>query len=153
MTLSLGSATPSPCLAGADGGDAGAADTAGEKAPAASAPAATKSSGDLPAVQTAAPLSPGAPAREHRVQMRLSGSNCIACLMELEKKLKGMSGVTRVKIERPDEASAFYFGGPGASWSEATIIYNPDTAPLQQVMSLMRSQGYHPWKVQDRVLK
>lgn len=86
----------------------------------------------------------------HRVRMRLSGSTCVACIMDLEKKLRAMQGIVKVKIERPDQATFAYFGGPGASWSEATIVYDPVVVPLNAVTSYLRAQGFHPWKIVDR---
>jgi copper chaperone CopZ len=91
---------------------------------------------------------PGAaPGALHQVQMRLSGSTCVSCLMELEKKLKTVRGVSKVKIGRPGEAYFAYRGPPVAPWSEATITYDPARVTLEAIVAVMKTQGYHAYKI------
>lgn len=87
------------------------------------------------------------PAGLYKVKMRLSGSTCVSCLMELEKKLKTVRGVSKVKIERPGEAYFAYRGPPVAPWSEATITYDPAQVTLEAIVAAMKMQGYHAYKI------
>lgn len=86
------------------------------------------------------------------VQMRLSGSLCIGCLVELERKLKLMPGITRAKVDIPGTGS-FYdnYGGPGASGIiTATMSFDPSKISLDQVEDFIRTQGYTLRRVIER---
>ena len=79
-----------------------------------------------------------------QVQMRLSGSLCIGCLIELERKLKLMPGVVRAKIDLPGMGS-FYDGysGPSATGLiTTTLSYDPSKISLEQLEDFIRTQGY-----------
>ena len=86
----------------------------------------------------------------HRVQMRLSGSTCLSCLMELEKKFRTFAGVTKVKIEPPGQNYYRYYGAPGAAFSEATIIYDSSVIALKEMTDFVKFQGYQPFKIVDK---
>lgn len=86
------------------------------------------------------------------VQMRMTGSLCIGCLVELEKKLKLMPGITRAKVDIPGHGG-FYDGysGPGASGViTATMSYDPNKISMDQVEDFIRTQGYTLRKVIER---
>jgi copper chaperone CopZ len=86
--------------------------------------------------------------RPYRVLMRLSGSSCHACLKELEKKVKGIDGVLKIKVDYPGDS--LYQAVPGASWALATIDYVPARAPVATIKQVMKTQGYHPFKTIDK---
>lgn len=86
------------------------------------------------------------------VQIRLSGSLCIGCLVELERKLKLMPGIARAKVDIPG-TGGFYdnYGGPGASGIiTATMSYDPSKISMDQVEDFIRTQGYTLRRVIER---
>lgn len=86
------------------------------------------------------------------VQMRMSGSLCIGCLVELERKLKLMPGISRVKVDIPG-TGGFYdsYSGPGASGIiTASLSYDPTKTSMEQVEDFIRTQGYALRKVIER---
>ncbi len=95
------------------------------------------------------PAAPG-PRRVHRAQMRLSGSTCMSCLVTLERKLKSLPGVEKVKIERADPVHFDYQGAPGVNYSEATITYDVGQVALSDIVAFMKTQGYHAYKIVDK---
>jgi copper chaperone CopZ len=83
-----------------------------------------------------------------RIQMRLSGSSCVACLHELEKKFRSISGVQKCKIDYPGEN--LYQAVPGAGWALATIVADINRVSVQQMVQFMKTQGYHAFKIIDK---
>ncbi len=86
------------------------------------------------------------------VQMRLSGSLCIGCLVELERKLKLMPGIGRAKVDIPG-TGGFYdnYSGPGATGIiTATMSYDPSKISIDQVEDFIRTQGYTLRRVIER---
>jgi copper chaperone CopZ len=83
-----------------------------------------------------------------RIQMRLSGSSCVACLHELEKKFRNISGVQKCKIDYPGEN--LYQAVPGAGWALATIVADVNRVSVQQMVQFMKTQGYHAFKIIDK---
>jgi len=84
------------------------------------------------------------PGPGQQVQMRLAGSLCVGCLLELERKLKLMPGVTRVKINLPG-IGGFYdtYTGPSASGLiTANLSYDPSKTSIDQLEDFIRTQGY-----------
>lgn len=90
------------------------------------------------------------PNRPYRVQMRLSGSSCFACLKELEKKIRGIDGVMKVKVDYPGDSLYAHYSAPGASWALATIDYVPARAQVEVIKQVVKTQGYHPFKIIDK---
>lgn len=86
------------------------------------------------------------------VQMRLSGSLCVGCLVELEKKLKLMPGISRAKVDIPGSASMYdNYSGPGAMGIiTATLSYDPNKISMDQVEDFIRTQGYTVRRVIQR---
>lgn len=87
----------------------------------------------------------------HKVQMRITGSSCLSCLEELEKRLKEQPGIDKVKIEFPAGGVSF-FSMQGPLWSLAHISYRPSQLPLNKLLQFIEHQGYHPYKVMDKAL-
>ncbi len=94
--------------------------------------------------------SPMVPAEPRRVQMRLSGSTCVACLHELQLKIGRIDGVTKVKIDFPADNMYEYYALPSAATAAATIVYDARRTNLENIKALLRTQGYHPYKVVDK---
>ncbi|GEM_PF-3475784 len=139
-------------------------------------PATETSAGGLPAAEpsrsagsdgqpgTAAAGPPGAapekagesaaPGPIKTLQMRLSGSSCTACLHELERKIKEMPGVVKARVELP--VSARYYGAweaaPAAA-PEATVSFDGSRTSFAEIQALLKVQGYHPFKVVEKVWK
>jgi copper chaperone CopZ len=106
-----------------------------------------------PEVAEAKPVTSGNKAESrHRVQMRISGSSCLSCLSELERKLKEQPGVDKVKIDFPSSGGSF-FGMQGPLWSLANISYQPEKLPLPKLLQFIEQQGYHAYKIVDKVVR
>lgn len=87
-----------------------------------------------------------------KVQLRLSGSMCYACLNTLKKKLKQVYGVEKVRIEKP-MANLFQPYAPDvSSWAEGVMVYDQARVGLNELRSYMRSNGYVSYKVVDKNL-
>lgn len=84
----------------------------------------------------------------HKVQMRLAGSPCLSCLMELEKKLKGIKGVVKAKVEYLGDNVFHYQALPS---SQAMIVYDQAQLSLEAIKSFLKFQGYHAFKVIDKL--
>lgn len=85
------------------------------------------------------------------VQLRLSGSLCVGCLVELERKLKLMPGISRVKVDIPGTSSFDSYSGPGASGIiTATMSYDPSKISMEQLEDFIRTQGYTVRRVIER---
>ncbi len=85
------------------------------------------------------------------VQLRLSGSLCVGCLVELERKLKLMPGISRVKVDIPGTSSFDSYSGPGASGIiTTTMSYDPGKISMEQVEDFIRTQGYTVRRVIER---
>ena len=96
----------------------------------------------------AKPAAGEAPARRHKVQMRLSGSSCLACLKELEMKLKALDGIYNVKIDFPGDN--LYDALPGMAWAQGTITYDPARINLATITTMSKNLGYHPYRIVDK---
>ncbi|MBI4532305.1 MAG: heavy-metal-associated domain-containing protein [Candidatus Melainabacteria bacterium] len=83
----------------------------------------------------------------HKVQMRLAGSSCISCLMELEKKLKGMKGIVKAKVEYLGDNVFYYQALPS---SQAVIVYDQTLVSLETIKSFLKFQGYQAFKIVDQ---
>jgi copper chaperone CopZ len=85
------------------------------------------------------------------VEMKISGSMCLACLHELEKRLKELPGLSKAKIEYPgDNYYNAYLQTVAASFARATISYDPGLVDLDNIKAMLRSQGYFAFKVIDK---
>ncbi|MBX9878550.1 MAG: hypothetical protein K2Y22_08845 [Candidatus Obscuribacterales bacterium] len=85
------------------------------------------------------------------VQLRLSGSLCVGCLVELERKLKLMPGMVRVKVDIPGTSSFDSYSGPGASGIiTATMSYDSSKISMEQLEDFIRTQGYTVRRVIER---
>ncbi len=100
---------------------------------------------------------PGEPAASgppdfHKVQLRLSGSMCFACLNTLKKKLKQVYGVEKVRVEKPINNLFQPYAPDVSSWAEAAMIYDVAKVGLTELRAYMRSNGYVSYKVVDKIL-
>jgi len=116
----------------------------------AGAPAATASSSPVEKAAGKSPSQSPEAHRLHRVQMRLSGSTCLSCLMALERKLKELPGIAKAKIERADQTHFEFQGAPGSTYSEATITYDIGQVALSDIIDFMRNHGYRAYKIVDK---
>lgn len=88
----------------------------------------------------------------HKAQMRISGSMCYSCLMTLKKKLKAIEGIAFVKISQPVQGVYQSYSPDVSSWADTTIIYDPVKVPVPQLRAFIRSNGYVPYKLADKIL-
>ncbi len=89
--------------------------------------------------------------RTRFTEMKLSGSMCMSCLHEVERKLKLIQGVSKAKIEYPGERYYDYYQSPGLnSWARLTLSYDPGMIDLVSIKAFLRNQGYHPFKVVEK---
>jgi len=97
----------------------------------------------LPAAQAIAHL--------RTAEMRLSGSMCMACLKELENRLKELQGVAKVKIEYPFQKYYEYYLAPTMNQTaRAVITYDSNLTSMPDIKAFMRIQGYHPYKIVEK---
>ena len=100
----------------------------------------------VPGVPGSQPVHP--PGRHLTAEMKLSGSMCVACLHELETRVKALPGVLKVKIEPPDENYYNYYQAPVLnSWARTVIDFDESVITLEEIKALLRRQGYHPFKI------
>jgi len=97
------------------------------------------------------PLSDVAP-EWHRLQMRLSGSMCIACLKDLEDNLKKVAGVDRVRIQRPQTNFYQPISPDVTNWAEAVAVFDGKRVQLDALRELIKQNGYHSYRIVDRIL-
>jgi copper chaperone CopZ len=147
------SATARAGSASEPGSAAAKPETAGEKnlknEGAASEQKAESAAGELrePTNQPA----PQPSGRTRLAEMKLSGSMCMSCLHEVERKLKVIPGVSKAKIEYPGERIYDYYQSPGLnSWARLTLSYDPAMLDLESLKSFLRTQGYHPFKIVEK---
>ncbi len=97
-------------------------------------------------------VQPGPP-EYHRTQMRLSGSMCYACLHDLHEKLKKTNGIERLKIDRPEQGFYQPYAPDVSSWAQAIIVYDAVRLPLDELKSVIHNNGYHAYKIVDKLLE
>lgn len=85
----------------------------------------------------------------HRLQTRLSGSLCIACLKELESKLKGVYGVQFTRVEKAPVQYNSSISPELGGWANGVIVYDAKKLPLDDLRSIIKQNGYHPFRVVD----
>lgn len=88
----------------------------------------------------------------HRLQARLSGSMCAACLKELQDNLLKVSGIEKVKIDRPTQNYFSAVSPDVSAWAQSIIIYDERRLPLEYVRAAIKQHGYHTYRVVDKVL-
>ncbi len=123
-------------------------------------PAPVAVDGTAPSAATASGTGQGAPPAEtptkaptwHKVQFRLSGSMCLACLKEMKEELSKVPGIYRIKVERP-QTNYFQPVSPDvASWANAVVLYDSERLPIEYLRGAIKQLGYHSYRVVDRLL-
>lgn len=106
---------------------------------------------------TAATLDTSEGQRWHRLTFRLNGSMCPACLMQLESKLRTVSGVVYSKVNRDSGRG----GPPGPpedttkpkhTTATAVVIYNDQSFKLDKLQSTVKSEKYKATEFHDAAL-
>ncbi len=87
----------------------------------------------------------------YRLEMKLKGSNCYACLKNLERKVNRLWGIENVKVERPGPRYAGPYASPPSSWAEATMEYYPQELSLKKLQDFLQSQGYSSYDLVDKL--
>lgn len=88
----------------------------------------------------------------HRVQMRLSGSLCYACLKDLEDNLEKIPGVWRAKIDR---AKPNYFSAVSPdiqSYAEGVVLVDEKKLPIENLRAAIKQNAYHSYRIMDKAL-
>jgi copper chaperone CopZ len=123
--------------------DSKTSDQEADKANKASDEASAPSTAALPAEASAEPA-------YHRLTLRLSGSMCAACLKDLQDKLLKVSGIDKVKIDRPN-TNYFQAVSPDVSaWAQSIIIYDEHRLALENIRGAIKQQGYHSYRIVDK---
>jgi len=91
------------------------------------------------------------PPEYHRVQMRLSGSMCFACLHTFEERLKAVYGVERVKITKSTQMSVQSYSPDLSNWADAVIFYDAHRVDLPDIRAFSKFNGYTSYRVLDKV--
>ncbi len=87
----------------------------------------------------------------YRLEMHLSGSNCIACLKDLERKITKL-GVDSVNLEYPGGNTFEAYSTPGLAWAKVVIIFNTKKVSLTQIKMLIKKSGFYPfWTSKKRL--
>lgn len=87
----------------------------------------------------------------HRVQMRLTGSMCIACLHEFQEKILQVYGVERAKVEKSETpALQIYSAGAVGNYADGIVYIDASRVDLIDLRAYMRVLGYHSYRVEDK---
>ncbi|HEY9793247.1 MAG TPA: hypothetical protein V6D22_22795 [Candidatus Obscuribacterales bacterium] len=89
----------------------------------------------------------------HRVTLRLNGSMCPACLLELEGKLQALPGVPFAKTTRPESASAEAAAKTTKKHADVVIIYDKNTVLFERLRDLIKSTDYQISNLIDTEMK
>jgi copper chaperone CopZ len=112
-----------------------------------------RSGGDVKAEQAGTARSaPTAEPAWHRMQMRLSGSMCPACLKELTDNIKKLPGVILLKFERPQAVFTTAVSPDVSNWAEGCVIYDANKLAIDYLRDAIRQNGYHSYRVLDKEL-
>lgn len=130
--------------------------TAGNATPANQTPGSAQPPAPIAVEGTATdPTATAAPEKTpvwHKVQLRLSGSMCIACLKEMQGELSRIPGIFRAKVERP-QTNYFQPVSPDiASWANGIILYDSERLPIEYLRGALKQLGYNSYHVVDRLL-
>lgn len=88
----------------------------------------------------------------HVVTMRISGSLCYSCLLDLEKTLKRVEGIVEVKVDKERKTAFQPFSPDLSNWASASLRYDSSKTSWNELRSVIRVHGYVPYKVSDRTL-
>jgi copper chaperone CopZ len=85
----------------------------------------------------------------HKLGMRLSGSACLSCLKELEKKIAAITGVKSAKVHPPEQTYHSYEAPLTLQTSTAEIIFDANAVSADALRIFLKQKGYYPFKVVD----
>jgi len=86
----------------------------------------------------------------HRVQMRVTGSMCYACLLEFQEKLLQIYGIERARVAKSEQISVSAYSPAMANWADAILFYDASKLDLLDLRAYMRGSGYYPYKMVDK---
>ena len=89
----------------------------------------------------------------HRVQMRLTGSMCYACLLEFQEKLKQVFGVERARVAKSEQVSIQAYSPDLSNFADAVFVYDANKLDLLDLRAYIRRSAYSPYKVVDRIIE
>jgi hypothetical protein len=95
----------------------------------------------------------GSSAAYHRVQMRLTGSMCYSCLLEIQEKLMQVFGVEKAKVTKTEQTALQVYAPAVADWADAVLFYDAHKLDLIDLRAYLRSNAYYPYKVVDREIQ
>ncbi len=84
----------------------------------------------------------------HLVQMKLSGSMCLACLRQLEKKILERPGVEKFAVleQKPSRSSL----PDGLNGVESRLVYDRSKVRLSELKEMIMSKGYIMYRITDK---
>jgi hypothetical protein len=95
--------------------------------------------------------SSGTPVR-HKASMRLSGSMCYACLKDLQDALLKVTGIEKVRVDKP-QVNYFQATSPDVSaWANCVVVYDERLLNLDAVRYAIKTHAYHSYRVSDKAL-
>lgn len=83
----------------------------------------------------------------HQANLKMTGSLCYACLLELQDKLKQIYGIERAKIEKNEQVSLQSTSALLPNYADAQIIYDASKLDFLDLKVYIRANGYFPYKV------
>lgn len=84
----------------------------------------------------------------HLVEMKLSGSMCLACLRNLEKIVSELPGVESFAVleKKPSRSSV----PDGMNGVESKLVYDRSKVRLAELKTMILSKGYIMYKINDK---
>lgn len=105
-----------------------------------------------PAQAEATAVAPSGDPVYHKASMRLSGSMCYACLKDLQDALLKVTGIEKVRVEKP-QVNYFQPTSPDVSaWANCVVVYDERLLTLDGVRFAIKSHAYHTYRVTDKLL-
>lgn len=99
-----------------------------------------------------APAPTSGPPIRHKASMRLSGSMCYACLKDLQDALLKVTGIEKVRVDKP-QVNYFQATSPDVSaWANCIVVYDEKVLNLDAVRYAIRTHAYHSYHVTDKPL-
>jgi hypothetical protein len=88
----------------------------------------------------------------HKASMRLSGSMCYACLKDLQDALLKVTGIEKVRVDKP-QVNYFQPASPDVSaWANCVVVYDERLLNLDAVRYAIKTHAYHSYRVTDKPL-
>ena len=87
----------------------------------------------------------------HKLQMRVSGSMCLSCLLTFEERLNKVYGIERAKVVRSAGLSVQAFSPDLSNWADATIYYDSARISQADLRAYAKTIGYYSYKALDKL--